>query len=420
VIRQFNNKGSSMIFRTPIQFTSLAMALSLSLCPVAALAQDLPAAQNFLPPVAIINGPLQEGDLKTAQDPQEAENGLEPIALASVASPAIRLTSRVQTLNTSANIHSGDKEFEALLKLQQQLDDDDLNALWEATVEKNPVIRFSLEKLMTPVDLQPRKSSQFLNKIISAGLTGGTLGLAMLPGGNAYTTMGARAGAQASRVLLDRYTHKGQPAMLLSPTEQIQLAGLIDELKGKLVQTYHNYKTTLEQLAEARETTIKNNNLYSQAITSKNDLALMASGSSFYKAMLRETELRQRAVLYRLQLERLAGDTAVNSLQLALFVTPDSAPTTVQKTAPATGDKKATAAKPAKKESPKQQPAAKAVATKSAVPTGKEPNLSLEMIETIGPPKPGTTQAANVTKSNEFIGPTEGGMPPLPPAPDQY
>lgn len=412
-----------MTFRTATQLTGLAMALSVSLCPLSAFAQDLPAAQNFLPPVAIINGPIQEGELSRAADVQDGNGSLEPVALASVASPAtIRLTSRVQTLNNNTNIHAGDKEFETLLKLQQKLDDDDLNALWEATVEKNPVIRFSLEKLMTPVDMQPRKSSQFLNKIISAGLTGGTLGLAMLPGGNAYTTMGARAGAQASRVLLDRYTHKGQPAMLLSPTEQIQLAGLIDDLKGKLVQTYHSYKTTLEQLADARETTIKNNNLYSQAIASKNDLALMASGSSFYKAMLHETELRQKAVLYRLQLERLAGETAVSDLKLALFVTPDSAPktTTVQKPAPTTPEKKATATpakSPAKKDSPKQ-PAPKTVATKSALQ--KDSNLNLEMIETIGPPKPGTAQASNMTQSKEFIGPTEGGMPPLPPAPDQY
>ncbi len=391
-------------FRQSMAFSmAFSLIASLGMVPLEAWAasnKDIASAQNFLPPVAIINGPLQEGDLKRAQDPQQGEGSLEPVALASVTSPAIRLTSRVQSLNTNNNLHAGDQEFDTLLKLQQELDDNDLNTLWEATVEKNPVIRFSLEKLMTPVDMQPKKSSQFLNRVISAGLTGGTLGLAMLPGSNAYTSMSARAGAQATRVLLDRYTHKGQPAVLLTPTEQIQLAGLIDDLKAKLVQTYHSYKTTLEQLAAAREDTIKNNNLYSQALASKNDLALMASSSAFYKAMLHETELRQKAVLYRLQLERLAGEQAVTNLKLALFVAPDTTPNSPQVSS-----------------SPvKPLPVDKATAQ---VKAAKPIHTPLEMIEAIGPQKPGTKQAANLSQSKEFIGPPEG-VPPLPPAPDQY
>ena len=44
-----------------------------------------------------------------------------------------------------------------------------------ATVEKNPVIRFSLEKIMTPTDLHAKKSSQFLSKTLGVMVSGAAM-----------------------------------------------------------------------------------------------------------------------------------------------------------------------------------------------------------------------------------------------------
>jgi hypothetical protein len=269
--------------------------------------------KEFLPPVASINGPLQS---------QEDEEGLGPVTLNAVHSPnAIQVHQPVAKLDTDLGIKTSSDEYQELLKSQKALDEEDLRALWSATVEKNPVIRFSLEKLSTPADLGAKKSSQFLNKTLNVLISGATIAATMAPGGGYYRNMGAMAGGDAVRNILNG---NSKPQLqTLSPTEQIQLAGLVDELQAKLVQTYHDYKNTLQSLATAHEQSVKSNKIYHDALQSGNDLAILASASAYYKAVLNETELKQKAKLNRLRLERLAGDEALQKLKLSVTVTKD-------------------------------------------------------------------------------------------------
>lgn len=269
-------------------------------------------SRDFLPPIASINPKLSE------QQHTQTENDLGPVALSAVTSPAIRTTPRVNRLATDINLAVKNEQSQALMDIQTKVDEADLEHLWQATVEKNPVIRFSLEKLATPADLQTKQSSRFLTKTLSLLISGATMGATMLPGASAYRNMGSMAVGNALQNISNGTT-KATPNSL-SPTEQIQLAGLIDELKLKLIRNYQDYKNTLQTLSEAREITIKNNNLYSKALATKNDLAIMAAGSAYYQALMHETTLRQKAKLYRIQLERIAGNEAVATLALATTV----------------------------------------------------------------------------------------------------
>jgi hypothetical protein len=303
-------------------YLSITLALGLMLGNIATSAagiqkpdQRQPVAwptRDFLPPIASINPKLSE------QQNNPAESDLGPVALSAVTSPAIRTTPKVNRLATEMNLSIKNEQSQAIMDIQKKVDEADLEHLWQATVEKNPVIRFSLEKLATPADLQTKHSSRFLSKTLNVLISGATMGATMLPGASAYRNMGSMAVGNALQNMTNGST-KITPNSL-SATEQIQLAGLIDELKLKLIHNYQDYKNTLQTLSEAREITIKNNNLYSKALATKSDLAIMAAGSAYYQALMHETTLRQQAKLFRIQLERIAGTDAVATLALSTTV----------------------------------------------------------------------------------------------------
>jgi len=316
--------GHSPVNAWPVRAAlGLSLALGLMLGNAAPLvsaatttsAQAAWPVRNFLPPIASINPRLNE---KTVQP---VEGDLNPIALSAVSSPVLHTTPKVGRLDSNIDIVGKNEQIQTLADIQKKVDEADLESLWQATVEKNPVIRFSLEKLATPADLQQKQSSKFLSKSLNLLISGATMGATMLPGASAYRNMGAMSVGNALQNLANGNT---KPAPnTLSATEQIQLAGLIDELKLKLIHNYQDYKNTLQALAEAREITMRNNNLYSKALGSRSDLGVMAAGSAYYSSLMQETTLRQKAKLYRLQLERIAGTDAVARLELAPHVSLD-------------------------------------------------------------------------------------------------
>lgn len=312
------------VFRTPLPWMllgkptgSIGLILAMLLLQGApgVWAADNPALKPHLPPVANINENMEaidSTDLKSV-DP------LEPVTLAAIANPTVQLHNPVDRMDNAIHVQESDDELDALRTLQVSVNEEDLRLLWEATVEQNPVIRFSLEKLAIPQDLHANHSSRFLNKTLSALITGAVLGSTLLPGGSYYQNMATMAGGDVVRNAL---TGRNKPVMsALSATEQIQLAGLVDELKGRLIQTYTDYKNTLQSLADARELSIKNNTLYSKTLQGDDELAKVAAASAYYKAHLQETRLLQKAKLYRMQLERIAGKDAVKSMMLAVPIT---------------------------------------------------------------------------------------------------
>lgn len=283
--------------------------------------------RDFLPPVATINPRIDE---KQAVGENKVDDGeIEEVALNAVATSAtIRLKPKVERLAGSIAAQADSEHIKTVMEIQKRVDEADLEYLWRATVEKNPVIRFSLEKLATPVDLESKHSSQFLTKTLSTLISGASLASTFLPGGsNVYQNMGSMAVGNA---LQNMVTGRVKPTTgSLSATEQIQLAGLIDELKAKLIRSYQDYKQTLESLAQCRVTTVKNNALYSKALASKNDVAIMTTGIAYYQSLMNETALKQKAKLYRLELERLAGPESVSNLELVAHISNPTAQTAV-------------------------------------------------------------------------------------------
>ncbi len=268
--------------------------------------------RDFLPPVASINAKLVESVESGSEDL------LEPVALSAVQSPVLQASPKIEKLNTDLSVHIKTDQLENLLEIQRRVDEADLESLWEATIQKNPVIRFSLEKLATPSDLQTKQSSRFMTKTLNMLISGATMVPAMLPGASVYQNMGSMAMGNALQNMVNGKTQVNVGS--LSATEQIQLASLIDELKLRLIHSYQDYKNTLQNLAQSHQVTVKNNAIYAKALSSKNDLAIMASGAAYYQSVLSETALRQKAKLNRVQLERLAGPEAVNRLELAVHV----------------------------------------------------------------------------------------------------
>jgi CMP-N-acetylneuraminic acid synthetase len=68
------------------------------------------------------------------------------------------------------------KQADALRQVQQALEEQELKSLWASAVDRNPVIRFSLEKLATPTDLQNKHSSQFFKQNAQRAYFGGYIG----------------------------------------------------------------------------------------------------------------------------------------------------------------------------------------------------------------------------------------------------
>ncbi len=264
--------------------------------------------RNFLPPIAIIN------DRITPESFLNLDDELGQVTLSGMAEKKLQTSAPVQRLDSDLAGVAKREALQGLLDVQQQIDTQDLEQLWQAAVEKNPVIRFSLEKLATPADLRPHQSSRFLTKTLSTMISGATMATTMLPGGGAYRNMSSMAASSALQNLVTGKT-QATPGSL-TDTEKIQLAGLIDDLKARLIHTYQNYRSTLQLLVESHAITVQKNTVYSTALNGHNDLALMASSGTYYQALMSETDLRQKAQLYRLELERISGQVAVDKLAL--------------------------------------------------------------------------------------------------------
>jgi hypothetical protein len=269
---------------------------------------------NFLPPVAVINPKLEARRGTSGKASSHTnDNAVEAVSLTAVSSPVLHGAPKVTRLDAPVAGGVKDNATLGLAEIRQKVEEADLEHLWQATVEKNPVIRFSLEKLATPADLHTRQSSRFLSRTLSTMISGATMAATMMPGGGAYRNMTSVAAGNALQNLVNGRTPVTPGS--LSPTEQIQMAGLIDELKLKLIHTYQDYHASLESLAQSRETTARNSALYSQALATKNDMAIMAAAQAYYQAMDKETLLRQKACLQRLELERMAGKEALARLE---------------------------------------------------------------------------------------------------------
>jgi len=225
--------------------------------------------------------------------------------------PEIITDTNTSKANDSLLINSS-SDLESLIDAQKEHDIKDLEILWKATVENNQIIEFALKKLATP-ESQRRIHSSLMAKTLSAIVSGASFIPSLMGSNYGVQTAAFSAGRLAQGLLNKKNVPTETP---LTDTELIELAGMVEALQDSLISSYYNYKNTLSLLKDTRSKMILYSKNYSNAIAG-NDMLEIAISSSLYDSMsIREFNLEQAAKKYHIQLQRLAGKKAVDSLEL--------------------------------------------------------------------------------------------------------
>ena len=199
-----------------------------------------------------------------------------------------------------------------LIDEQKQHDIKDLEKLWHGTVENNQVIEFALKKLATP-ESQRRIHSSLMAKTLSAIVSGASFVPSLMGANPAIQTSAFSAGRLAQGLLNKKNVPQETP---LTDTELIELASMVEELQDTLISSYYNYKNTLSQLKATRSKMLLYSRNYSNAMRTDDVLEIAISTSLYDSMKLQEFNLEQSAKKYHLQLQRLAGKKAVDSLEM--------------------------------------------------------------------------------------------------------
>jgi len=225
--------------------------------------------------------------------------------------PEIEIRNNTNELNKSLLINSSE-DLSKIIDEQKEHDVKDLELLWKATIENNQIIEFALKKLATP-ESQRRIHSSLMAKTLSAIVTGASFVPSLMGTNYGIQTAAFSAGRLAQGLLNKNNVPKETP---LTDTELIELAGMIEDLQDALISSYYNYKNSLSLLKDTRSKMLLYSKNYSNALAGKDILEISISSSLYDSMKLREFSLEQAAKKYHIQLQRLAGKKAVDSLEL--------------------------------------------------------------------------------------------------------
>ncbi len=229
----------------------------------------------------------------------------------------LKLTDKPDNLNKNLVIQDKDV-VEDLIKMQKEEEVKDIELLWQATINNNSLIKFTMNKLNTP-ESQRRLHSSLMAKSLSSLIYGASF-IPMFTGSNAMMQTAAfSAGRLANNFInKDASTANGQQAPI-TDTELIQLAGTIEDLEEKIISSYYQYKGALNKLKDTRSRIILYNKNYSNALKNNSLTELVVSSALYEDMQLQEYKQEQEAKKYYLSLERLAGKNAVDSLILSQY-----------------------------------------------------------------------------------------------------
>ena len=225
--------------------------------------------------------------------------------------PEIEFQDNTKKLNDSLLIDNSE-DLSKLIDEQKEHDLKDLELLWKGTVENNQVIEFALKKLVTP-ESQRRIHSSLMAKTLSAIVAGASFVPSLVGSNYGLQTAAFSAGRLAQGLLNRKTLPKETP---LTDTELIELAGMVEALQDALISSYYNYKNTLSLLKDTRSKMLLYSKNYSNALEGRDILEISISSSLYDSMKLREFNLEQNAKKYHIQLQRLAGKKAVDSLEL--------------------------------------------------------------------------------------------------------
>lgn len=150
-------------------------------------------------------------------------------------------------------------------------------------------------------------------KTLSAIVSGASFVPSLMGANPAIQTSAFSVGRVAQGLLNKKNVPQETP---LTDTELIELASMVEELQDSLISSYYNYKNTLSQLKATRSKMLLYSRNYSNASKSSDVLELAISSSLYDSMRLQEYKLEQSAKKYHIQLQRLAGKKAVDSLEM--------------------------------------------------------------------------------------------------------
>lgn len=206
--------------------------------------------------------------------------------------------------------------IEEIIKMQKEEEVKDIDTLWQATIDNNSLIKFTMNKLNMP-ESQRRLHSSIMAKSLSSLIYGASY-IPMFLGQNALIQSASFSAGRLANNFLNKEasTAKSTP---ITDTELIQLAGTIEDLQEKIISSYYEYKGALNKLKDTRSRIILYNKNYSKALKDNSLTELVVSSALYEEMQLQEFRQEQEAKKYYLALERLAGKKAVDSLILSQY-----------------------------------------------------------------------------------------------------
>lgn len=187
-------------------------------------------------------GPL-EGDNNALLAPTSVKGS----KLSKLGSGNLSETAKAINVAPLALIESSN-EVERKFDETQEMEREQITALWEATLTRSPDINFVLQKLMPNSD--PSKTTTVLMRLLSTAAMGG-LGAAgmIMPGSGGY--MIQSGGYSIMQQLLNITDSKAAKNAKVTQTEQIQLYNMIRSTADKLSSSYRTYKAQHKSLYRA-------------------------------------------------------------------------------------------------------------------------------------------------------------------------
>lgn len=221
----------------------------------------------------------------------------------------------VEKKQTKTIVISSQEEISEMIKMQQQSELEDIEKLWQATVDNNQLIKFTIQKLNTP-EGQRRLHSSLAAKTLSAVVYGATF-LPSFAGSDSLVQSASFATGKLVNNFLNRSAIPKQE--MISDTELIELAGTIESLQDTIISAYYNYKGSLNKLKDIRTRIVLYNKNYSSALQTGDKLEVIISSSQYEDMLLSEYYTEQEAKKYYLELERLAGAKTIEKLNLTQY-----------------------------------------------------------------------------------------------------
>lgn len=262
----------------------------------------------------------------------------EEIGLSNVKKTQIKLAPKVEKDVKSLTLTETEAK-QGLFTLQQQKDLEDIDSLWRATLDQNDIIKFAMKKLSVPEE-QRRFHSSLMAKSLSALVNGASF----IPGFAGANYM-VQSASYATGRLASNYINKfnNPKEMPLTDTEVIELAGMIESLQDTIINSYYNYKAALNQIKDTRQRLVLYNKNYNTALKGGDKMEIIVSSAMYDDLLFEETQLIEQAKKYEMDLQRLAGKKAVESLNIYQYAFKDelfSPSKNTITTAPTGGNKK--------------------------------------------------------------------------------